>query len=205
MSLASRIDLSQCAPSQLWASLEPELKLAAARSLYAHDWGEAPTRREADYAIMHGMRFRESAVRQLPVDKRAQYVARSIRPSDSLAGSMLLALHLEERRAMLSAFLDALAIPHVDGLIDENHDMKPPAATALAKAAKKLGEQFPAADVELYLATLYVLDRDSWAGLASLLKKGSVPYFPYKRRSRSRRPALSERPPSRLRWRQMRR
>jgi len=170
MSLASRIDLAQCAPSQLWASLEPEIRLAAARSLYAHDWGEAPTRREADFAIMHGMRFRESAVRQLPADKRAHYVARSIRPTDSLAGSLLLALHLEERRAMLAAFLDALAIPHENGLIAEDHDLKPPTAAALTKAAKALSAKFPADDVELYLATLYVLDRHTWAGLESVLK-----------------------------------
>ena len=170
MSLASRVDLSQCAPSELWASLEPEVRLAAARSLYSHDWGEAPTRREADFAIMQGMRFRESAVRQLPVDRRAQYVARSIRPTDSLAGSMLLALHLEQRRTMLSAFLDALKIPHVDGLIAEDHDMKPPSAAALEKAAKALHDRFPQEEVELYLATLYVLDRDTWAALAPLLK-----------------------------------
>ncbi len=169
MSLGSRIDLSQCGPAQLWASLEPEVRLAAARSLYAHDWGEAPTRREADFAIMHGMRFRESAVRQLSADKRASYVARSIRPSDSLAGSMLLALHLEQRRGMLSAFLEALKIPHDSGLIAEDHDMKPPSAAALAKAAKVLRDQFPADEVELYLATLYVLDRVTWAGLEPLL------------------------------------
>lgn len=169
MSLASRIDLTQCAPSQLWASLDPEVRLAAARSLYSHDWGTSPTRREADFAIMQGMRFRESAVRQLPADKRALYLARSIRPTDSLAGSMLLALHLEQRRAMLSAFLDALKIPHVDGLIAEDHDMKPSTAPALAKAAKTLFDQFPRDEVELYLATLYVLDRETWAGLVTLL------------------------------------
>jgi hypothetical protein len=170
MTLASRIDLAACAPSQLWATLEPEVRLAAARSLYTHDWGEAPTRREADFAIMHGMRFRETAVRQLSVDKRASYIARSIRPTDSLAGSLLLALHLEQRRAMLSAFLDALKIPHVDGLIAEDHDMKPPTAAALAKAAKAICDGYPAEEVELYLATLYVLDRDTWAGVAPLLK-----------------------------------
>jgi len=169
MSLGSRIDLTQCAPAQLWASLEPEVRLAAARSLYSHDWGEAPTRREADFAIMQGMRFRESAVRQLSIDKRASYVARSIRPTDSLAGSMLLALHLEQRRAMLSAFLEALKIPHDNGLIAEDHDMKPPSAATLEKAAKALRDRFPADEVELYLATLYVLDRVTWAGLAPLL------------------------------------
>lgn len=169
MALESRIDLSQCGPAQLWASLGPEVRLAAARSLYAHDWGEAPTRREADFAIMHGMRFRESAVRQLSVDKRASYVARSIRPNDSLAGSLLLALHLEQRRGMLSAFLEALKVPHDNGLIAEDHDMKPPTAAALATAAKSLRDQFPADEIELYLATLYVLDRNTWAGLAPLL------------------------------------
>ena len=170
MALDSRIDLSQCGPAQLWASLDPAVRLAAARSLYAHDWGEAPTRREADFAIMHGMRFRESAVRQLSVDKRASYLARSIRPTESLAGSMLLALHLEQRCAMLSAFLEALKIPHENGLIAEDHDMKPPTAAALAKAAKVLRPEFPADKIELYLTTLYILDRETWAGLAPLLK-----------------------------------
>lgn len=175
MSLASRIDLSQCAPSQLWASLEPDIRLAAARSLYAHDWGEAPTRREADLAIMHGMRFRESAVRQLPVDKRAHYLARSFRPTETLAGSMLLALHLEKRRDMLAAFLDALGVPHVNGLIADDHDLKPPTRVALQKAAKALSGAFPADQVELYLATLYILDRITWADLATVLGSGPVP------------------------------
>jgi hypothetical protein len=170
MSLASRIDLLQCTPAQLWTTLDPEIRLTAARSLYAHDWGESPTRREADFTIMQGMRFRESAVRQLSVDKRAQYLARSIRPTDSLAGSMLLALHLDQRRAMLSAFLDALKIPHENGLISEGHDMTPPSAAALAKAAGVLHDRFPKEEVELYLATLYVLDRETWAGLEPLLK-----------------------------------
>lgn len=152
-------------PSQLWASLDPEVRQIAARALYAHDWGQTPTRREADFAIMHGMRFRESAVRQLPVDRRAQYLARSIRPTDSLAGSLLLALHLEQRRPMLAAFLDALAIPHTDGLINEDQALKPPTAAALKKAKKALLAQFPPEEVELYLATLYVLDRETWAGL----------------------------------------
>ena len=170
MSLATRIDLSQCGPSHLWATLDPAVRLAAARSLYSHDWGNAPTRREADFAIMHGMRFRETAVRQLPVEKRAQYLARSIRPTETLAGSLLLALHLETRRDMLSAFLDAMNIPHEHGLIAEDHELKVPTNAALKKARKSLSDKFAADEVELYLATLYVLDRATWANLATLLE-----------------------------------
>jgi len=175
VSLSDRVDLAQCAPSQLWAALDPETKLLAARSLYTHDWGNTPTRREADAAIMMGMRFRESAVRQLPVDKRAHYLARSVRPNDSLAGSLLLALHLEQRRPMLGAFLDALGIPHVDGLIAEDHSPTPPGDKALVKASETLHSSFPPEQVEAYLASLYVLDRETWGGLAGVLGGASDP------------------------------
>lgn len=168
MALRERLDLERCTPAQFWAALEPEVRLAAARSLYAHDWGQTPTKREADATIMHAMRFREAAVRQLPVERRAQYLAKSVRPGDSLAGSLLLALHLEERRPMLAAFLDALGIPHENGLIAEGHDPKPPDVAKLERAAKVLAERFPAADVEVYLGALYVLDRETWAGLKDL-------------------------------------
>ena len=169
MTLATRVDLKSCSPSQLWGALSPEVRLEAARALYVHDWGQAPTRREADAAIMHGMRFRESAVRQLPVEKRAGYLARSIRPTDSLASSLLLAFHLEHRRPILGAFMDALGIPHKDGLIVEDHDVKAPTAAPLKRAVASLRAAFPDDEVDLYLTTLYVLDRDTWGGLDALL------------------------------------
>ena len=102
-------------------------------------------------------------------------LARSVRPTETLAGSMLLALHLEKRRDMLAAFLDALGVPHVNGLIADDHDLKPPTRVALQKAAKALSGGFPADQVELYLATLYILDRITWADLATVLGSGPVP------------------------------
>ena len=168
--IASRVDVDRCTPSQLWAALEPEVRLAAARSLYAHEWAGTPTKREADATLMMALRFREAAVRQLPVARRAEYLAKSARPGDSLASSLLLALHLEERRPMLAAFLDALAIPHENGLIAEDHEPTPPEPAQLEKAAKELEGRFSAADVDLYLSTLYVLDRDTWKGVRPLLK-----------------------------------
>jgi hypothetical protein len=169
MTFTTHVDLEHCGPTQLFLALPSDVRLAAAKALYAHDWGESPTRREADVAIMQGMRFRETAVRQLPIDKRAGYLARSIRPSESLASSLLLALHLEHRRPILSAFMDALGIPHQDGLIAEGHETKPPSKTALTKAIKAIKADFPEADVDVYLASLYVLDRETWANLGSQL------------------------------------
>jgi hypothetical protein len=165
MTLTENVDLATCGPTQLFLALPPDVRLSAAKALYAHDWGETPTRREADIAIMQGMRFRETAVRQLPTEKRAGYLAKSIRPTESLASSLLLALHLEHRRPILAAFMDALGIPHVEGLIKDGHETKPPTKAALTKAVKALKASFPEADVDVYLASLYVLDRETWGNL----------------------------------------
>ncbi|HEX6853259.1 MAG TPA: hypothetical protein VF139_17820 [Candidatus Polarisedimenticolaceae bacterium] len=174
MSLLERISIDRLSPLRLWSALDPDARLLAARSLYAHDWGQAPTKREADLTIATAMRFRDAMVRQLPVDKRAAYLAKIGSPTENLASSLLLALHLEQRRPILAAFLDALGVPHADGLIAEDHELKAPEAPALAKAVAALSKGFDAAEVDLYLATLLALDPDTWGGLAPLLADRSA-------------------------------
>jgi hypothetical protein len=157
-------------PSRLWRSLPAEERMLAARAFFAHAWGDASARREGELAIARALRFREEAVRKLPPDKRAGYLARAVQPADSLAGSLLLALHLEERRSLLAAFLDALAIPHENGMIAEDHDLQPPGKDALARAAEALDARFPAREVDVYLASLLALDHGSWDGLGDVLE-----------------------------------
>ncbi len=171
MSLAAAVPLDQLNASRLWAKLPAEVRLLAARSLYAHRGSDDSSRREADATIAVGMRFRESAVRQLPVEKRAGYLAKGPAPSESLAASLLLALHLEQRRPMLRSFLEALGIPNEDGLITDDDALTPQAAESLAKAATRLFESFPADEVELYLLTLLALDPDNWGGLEPVLRE----------------------------------
>jgi hypothetical protein len=152
------------AATLLWTKLDRDVKALAARSLYNHDWGDAAPRREADLAIARALRFREAAVRQLPVEKRAEYLVR-LRPDESLATSLLLALHLEARRPMLCAFLDALGLPHEAGLIDAAYDLKPIPGEKIEPAAAALYERFPRAEVDLYLASLKTLDPETWDAL----------------------------------------
>lgn len=170
MSVISQLSLDRLSPARLWAALDADTRQLAARALYRHDWGNAPTRREADLAIALGMRFRDALVRQLPVDKRAAYLAKSVAPDDGLASSLLLALHLENRRALLGAFLDALGLPHDDGLIAEDHEVPPQEAGRLSAAAATLFERFDAADVEIYLATLVAIDPGTWGALVDVLR-----------------------------------
>ncbi len=141
--LAALGRLEGITPSRLWTHLDPEVRTLAARSFYAHDWGDVGTRREADLAIAQTLRFREASVRKLTVEKRVEYLARAVRPSDTLAHSLLLALHLEQRRPLLAAFLDELGVPHHDGLIAEDHDMTAPDPQPLRRAASQLLQRFP--------------------------------------------------------------
>lgn len=157
--------------SQLWRRLDPAVRALAAQALYEHDWGEAPARREADLIIARTMRFRDATVRQLPIGKRAEYLATRVRPEDPLASSLLLALHLEHRRPLLTDFLDALRIPHENGAIIDDHDLRPPAPESLAAAADKLFRDFPAEQVEVYLASLAALDFGTWGPLTAILAK----------------------------------
>jgi hypothetical protein len=167
MALLSDLDFDHLGPAKLWAALDPDTRALCARAMYGED---DQRRREANAAIAALMRFRPEFVRRLPLDKRVLYLARQVRADDGLAGSLLLAVHFEVRRALLSAFLDQLGIPHRDGVIDEGHELKSWSVEELAGPVAALYERFPAADVDLYLASLVALDRGSWGGLIELLR-----------------------------------
>ena len=182
--LAALGRLEGITPSRLWTHLDPEVRTLAARSFYAHDWGDGGTRREADLAIAQTLRFREASVRKLTVEKRVEYLARAVRPSDTLAHSLLLALHLEQRRPLLAAFLDELGVPHHDGLIAEDHDMTAPDPQPLRRAASQLLQRFPPHEVEVYFATLLTMDAEVWAPLAEILsERGKAEDGPLARRT----------------------
>lgn len=178
MALLDSLPLDSLTASRLWSALDPDTRAAAARALYARasragDAGRA----EADLAVARALRFRESAVRRLPVERRVHYLCRAARPDDALAASLLVAFHLAARSRMLAAFLDALGIPHDDGLIREGHRLEPPAAAALEAAVDRLFETFPAEEVGLYLASLLAVDSDTWGGLLPLLGRRLAPMF----------------------------
>jgi hypothetical protein len=173
MPLNRKIPAEELTPARLWAELDDDTRRLAARSLYRGEWEDPMGRREADLAIAEVLRFREVAVRKLSADRRVDYLLRAVRPDDSLARSLLLALHLGQRKPILESFLDALEIPHEGGMIDENFDLEPPDAARLTGAVEKLRAGFPDDEVEIYLASLLAMDPETWASLAEL-DRGAV-------------------------------
>jgi hypothetical protein len=156
---------NQLTPARVWSQLDPDTQKLAAEAIYA----DGATRREADLAVAAAMRFREPALRRQSVAQRIGYLLRAVHPNDDLAGSLLLALHLTHRRPILGHFLTELSIPHEDGLIDPDHDLKPPTASSLTAAIASLDSRFDRPHVDLYLACLLSMDPDTWQQLDPIL------------------------------------
>jgi hypothetical protein len=163
----AELEIEGLTPSRLWSAMDPETRLAAAQSMYDDKDG----RREADAAVAATLRFRDVAVKSMPVDRRVDYLLRAVRPDDGLASSLLIALHLRRRSALLTAFLDALEVPNEAGVIDPDFDMPALDAERLTEPVAALFAGFPEDDVELYLACLLAMDPEVWGGLRGILAR----------------------------------
>lgn len=153
--------------SRIWKDLVPETRLAAAAAFW-RDAEAVEQQTEAAALLARRLNFRMRSVQALPVDRRAKFLAQVPDVSDTLAGRALVAYHFETARPLMSAFLDALAIPHDHGLITDEHAQAPEPAR-LAAGVEALRASFPQADVDLYLRTLLALDAETWTGLDALL------------------------------------
>lgn len=153
--------------TRIWKRLEPADRLEAARALL-HE--PAPDALAAVLgAVIRARRLRPQVARAMPPDQQAKVLAGVLDPGEPLAASLLVALHLAARRPLLCAFLDALALPHEDGVLKEEADaLPPPAADKLAAAVRELSAAFPAGQVHAYLNTLLLQDPERWSGLAEV-------------------------------------
>lgn len=146
--------------------MPPERRLEAAELFWA-DEESTEQQIEAVGAIAAHMKFRTKSVLSLSDERRSKYLATLPTISDVVAARALINYHLSHRRPMMSTFLDALGIPHEDGLIADENVEKPDAAK-LQAAATDLAAKFPPDDVALYLSTLISQDPDTWGDLGEL-------------------------------------
>lgn len=153
-------------PSQLWKQLPPERRLQAADAFW-RDENAAIEQAEAVATIAQRIKFRAKSVLTMPREKKAKQLASLPAVSELVAARLLVAYHLEQHRPMMGSFLDAIGIPHEEGLIADE-DLQAPAPERLAEAAKALAATYPADDVALYLSTLIWQDPDTWGALAEV-------------------------------------
>jgi hypothetical protein len=151
---------------RLWKSLGPEDRLAAAN----HFWREPPAEvaGTALGVLVKARHLRPQAARALAPEAQARILATVHEPGEPLAAALLVALHLGERRPLLGAFLDALSLPHENGVLKEETE-PPPLDDAAARRAIAALRSFAPAQVTMYLNTLWLQDPARWSVLEKVV------------------------------------
>jgi hypothetical protein len=150
---------------RLWKSLGPDERRSAATQF----WTEPPAEvlGAALGALVKARHMRPQAARSLGPDAQARILATVLEPGETLAAALLVSLHLGERRPLLVAFLDALGLPHADGLLREETEPPPLREEDARKAASALGG-FPRPHVATYFNTLWLQDPERWRVLETV-------------------------------------
>ncbi len=154
-------------PFAVWDLMGEEDRRAAATALW--DNAERETRAALELAVAKELKFRPQSVRHLPAER---VVGRLLKLAEALPDTVLFQflfhLHLAERRPLLVEFLDSLALPHSNGVLELAEDASPPETEKLEAAARALlaAHGRPAL---VYLATLRVADKKLWQGLDGVL------------------------------------
>jgi hypothetical protein len=113
-------------------------------------------------AVIKARRVRPQVARALPPEEQARALAAVLDPGETLAASLLVALHLGERRGVLTTFLDAAGLAHDDGILREEGDVQPLPEDAARAGVRALLVAYPRDQVETYLNTLWLQDPDRW-------------------------------------------
>lgn len=149
---------------RLWRRLSREERLAASSAF----WDEPPEALvgTALGAIAKARHLRPQVARALNQDERARALGAILDPGEVLASTLLVALHLGQRRALLAAFLDAIGLPHDDGVLREDAAAPAPLDEATARrGVAALLAAHPREHVLSYLNTLWLQDPERWAAL----------------------------------------
>jgi len=153
--------------ARLWKRLSRDERNAASTSF----WKETPAEVTgmALAALVKTRHMRPQVARSLPPEEQARALASVLDLGEPVASSLLVALHLGERRSMLATFLDAAGLPHENGLLKDDADESAVAGEAAQKgvAALRAAGHSPE-QVRTYLNTLWLQDPDRWKALEEL-------------------------------------
>jgi hypothetical protein len=151
---------------RLWKRLERDEKIAAAARFFEEPSQEVYA--SALGAIIKARHLRPQVARSMPAEEQARALASVLDPGEPVAAALLVALHLGARRAMLATFLDAVGLPHEEGLLKEEADAVSLGDAQLRAGVDALKTRFSAHEIHTYLNTLWLQDPERWEGLRRL-------------------------------------
>lgn len=117
--------------------------------------------------VSQALKIRPVKVQSWGVPQLAEATLRAPLGEDVL-GDLLIAFHLTERVALLSAFLDEAGVPHTGGATEPDQTAELDEARVNAAADAVLAA-FPEHDCHVYFATLLALEGGAWTPLESRL------------------------------------
>jgi hypothetical protein len=155
-------------PLAVWDLMTDDEKRLAAEALWAN--ADRDSRAVIEMALAKEMKFRPQSVRRLSAEQvgsRLQRLAEEL-PEGALF-QFLFHLHMAERRALMVEYLDAVGLPHNDGVLDLPEDAEAPTEEAAAGPARELAAKH-GHEALVYLATLAVADAAFWEGMLPALE-----------------------------------
>lgn len=152
---------------ELLGFMSPALANEIIEYLFASD---KPSYRATLNAVAEARKLRPVFLeRQAREQRHATMLGTLTRPQlDPVAGILIRAWLVKKYTAMLTAFLDALGIPHKDGVVE---DLPPSVEDAkLAAAVELLLGKFPAEVVAVYLNAFNDMNEANWPNLKTILE-----------------------------------
>jgi hypothetical protein len=144
--------------------MSADVRRQAAEAFWRDESG-AKEQAEAVATIAQRLKFRTKSVVVLPKPRKIQYLLDLPVMPEAVAARLLVSHHVENRRPLMAAFLDALGVTHDNGMMAEE-TVVPQEAEKIRAGVSAIAASFPAEDIALYLSTLCWQDPETWGVLA---------------------------------------
>lgn len=152
----------------VWGLMSEDERHEAAIALWRD--ADRESRAALEVALAKEMKFRPQSLRRLPAERIATRLARMADTlPDTVLFQFLFHLHMATRREVMVEFLDAVDLPHSDGVLEIEDDTEAPNASVVMPAAQALFAKNEH-NALIYLATLRVADATFWATLDEFLE-----------------------------------
>jgi hypothetical protein len=136
-------------------------------------WAETPKEQKQFLfaALAKAKNVREISVRRAPLERLVNWTAATLTLPDPIANNLLQDYLLHDHRATIVSYLELLAIPHSEGIIEENFDLTSLPKERVQDAARTLLASSDRQAAELYLRYL-VVQGGHWSVIEEVLPAG---------------------------------
>jgi hypothetical protein len=152
--------------ARIWRQLPNEIRVSAGKVFWA---GTTKEQKQVLFAALaKAKNVREISVRRAPIERLVNWTAATLNLPDQIATNLLQDYLLHDHLATIVSYLELLAIPHSEGIIEENFDLASLPKQRVQDAARTLLASPDRQSAELYLKYL-VVQGGPWSVIEEVL------------------------------------